>query len=281
MRFAWCPTARTDPVTSSTGLESFETEARTLAQFFLHPGVVPVHNYFRENGTGYIVMHFLRGRTLKERLRERGGRLTSEEALGVLAPILETLSAVHATGLLHRDISPDNIYICDSGRVCLLDFGAARHAVRLRSRSLSVQFKAGYTPEEQFRRHGEQGPWTDVYAVAATLYRALTGDVPQSALDRLQEDRVVRPSRVASGVPEHVDAAIMRGLALRADRRFRTIDEFARALAVSPSERPRDPNGGGEQISPGGRYVARSGRGGPHVGDCRGRRSGSRDPHPR
>ncbi|MEQ1907936.1 MAG: serine/threonine-protein kinase [Vicinamibacterales bacterium] len=228
------------------GLESFETEARTLARFVLHPGVVPIHNYFRENGTGYIVMHYLQGRTLRDLLRDRGGRIASDEALTYIAPVLDTLSSIHATGLLHRDISPDNIYVCDTGRVCVLDFGAARHAVRQRSRSLSVQFKAGYTPEEQFRRRGEQGPWTDVYAVAATLFRAITGDVPQSALDRLQDDRVTRPSTMASGVPAYVDAAIMRGLALRAERRFRTIEDLARALAVktpvvatppSPAER--------------------------------------------
>ena len=217
------------------GLESFETEARTLAQFVLHPGVVPIHNYFRENGTGYIVMHFLQGRTLRDLLRDRGGRVTTDEALTYLTPVFDTLQSIHATGLLHRDISPDNIYVCDTGRVCLLDFGAARHAVRLRSRSLSVQFKAGYTPEEQFRRRGEQGPWTDVYAVAATLFRAITGEVPQSALDRLQDDRVPKPSTLASGVPAHVDTAIMRGLALRAERRFRTIDDFARALGVGPA----------------------------------------------
>jgi hypothetical protein len=227
------------------GLESFEAEARSLARFFELPGVVPVHNYFQENGTGYIVMPFLEGGTLKDRLRDSGGRIASDEAVQYIAPLLETLTAIHATGLLHRDISPDNIYVCDSGRVCLLDFGAARNAVRQRSRSLSVQFKPGYTPEEQFRRRGAQGPWTDVYAVSATLYRAITGVVPQSALDRLQEDHVVRPSALVATVPPQIDAAIMRGLALRAERRFQSVKEFATALgidrvrAAAPEQRPQ------------------------------------------
>jgi serine/threonine protein kinase len=214
------------------GLDSFETEARTLARFFAQPGVVPVLNYFRENGTGYIVMHFLEGCTLMDRLHEAGDRIDAAEALAHLAQVLVTLTVIHDAGLLHRDISPDNIYVCSSGRVCLLDFGAARHAMRQRSRNLSVQFKVGYTPEEQFRGDGDQGPWTDVYATAATFYRAVTGVTPPSALERLQKDSLESPSRLRTSLSPAVEAAIMRALAVRGSHRFRSAADFARALGL-------------------------------------------------
>src|SRR5262245_17801530 len=165
------------------GLEAFEAEARTLARCYTLPGVVDVLNYFRENGTGYIVMHYLRGKTLRDHLRERGSPLPFDEAAAIMQPLLVALQEVHRLNLVHRHISPDNVYMGETGRVCLLDFGAARNAVRDRSKSLSVQFKVGYTPEEQYRREGRQGPWTDIYAAAATMYRVMTGVPPPPALD--------------------------------------------------------------------------------------------------
>ena len=214
------------------GLEAFEGEARALARCTAQPGVVDVLGYFRENGTGYIVMPYLRGRTLRDHLRARGLPLPFEEAATIVRPVLDALQDVHRLGLVHRDISPDNIYICDSGRVCLLDFGAARNAVRDRSRSLSVQFKIGYTPEEQYRRHGEQGPWTDVYAAAATFYRAITGVTPLPSLDRLTRDQLRPPGALGVAIPRQAERALMRALAVQASRRYRTVDEFSTDLAL-------------------------------------------------
>jgi hypothetical protein len=219
------------PMNFGYGLEAFEAEARTLARCYVLPGVVDVLNYFRENGTGYIVMHYLRGRTLRDHLRERGTPLPYEEAIAVMLPLLIALQEVHRLGLVHRDISPDNIYICDSGRVCLLDFGAARNAVRDRSKSLSVQFKVGYTPEEQYRRQGVQGPWTDVYAAAATLYRVMTGVVPQPALDRLQSDQLQTPSALGVTMPREAERALLRALAVHAEQRYRSVEAFLQDLA--------------------------------------------------
>jgi serine/threonine protein kinase len=213
------------------GLEAFEAEARTLAQCYNLPGVVDVLNYFRENGTGYIVMHYLRGRTLREHLRERGLPLPFDEAVAIMQPLLIALQEVHRLGLVHRDISPDNVYLCDFGRVCLLDFGAARNAVRDRSKSLSVQFKGGYTPEEQYRRQGQQGPWTDIYAAAATMYRALTGQAPPPALDRLQQDQLQPPSRLGVTMPRDAEQALLRALAVHADQRYRSAEAFLADLA--------------------------------------------------
>lgn len=208
------------------GLEAFEGEARTLAKCHTLDGVVDVLNYFRENGTGYIVMHYLRGRTLREHLRAQSAPLPYGDAAAIVRPVLDALREVHRLGLVHRDISPDNLYICDSGRVCLLDFGAARNAVRDRSKSLSVQFKIGYTPEEQYRRHGAQGPWTDIYAAAATFYRALTGLTPPPSLDRLSLDQLRPPGALGVTMPRRAERALMRALAVQASARYRTIDEF-------------------------------------------------------
>jgi serine/threonine protein kinase len=221
-----------DGVTNfGAGLDAFEAEARTLARCYGLSGVVDVLNYFRENGTGYIVMHYLQGRTFREHLRAREAPLAYEETVTIMRPVLAALREVHRLGLVHRDVSPDNIYICDSGRVCLLDFGAARNAVRDHSKSLSVQFKAGYTPEEQYRRHGAQGPWTDLYAAAATIYRALTGVTPPPALDRLKQDQLRPPGSLGAALPRAAERALMRALAVRADQRPRGVMEFLEQFA--------------------------------------------------
>jgi hypothetical protein len=219
------------PINFEYGLDAFEAEARTLARCYHLPGVVDVLNYFRENGTGYIVMHYLRGRTLRDHLRERATPLPFEEAAAIMRPLLIALQEVHRLGLVHRDISPDNVYICDDGRVCLLDFGAARNAVRDRSKSLSVQFKVGYTPEEQYRRQGQQGPWTDIYAAAATMYRAMTGVPPPPALDRLQSDQLQSPSTLGVVMPRDAERALLRALAVHAEQRYRSADAFLADLA--------------------------------------------------
>lgn len=172
------------------GLEKFLDEARTLARFDEVPEVVTIKDYFRVNGTAYIVMSYIEGITLKEYLAQKGGTLSLDAVLTFILPILKALEQVHKVGILHRDVSPDNIFITKNFNVKLLDFGAARFAMGEQSKSLSVILKPGYAPEEQYRTKGKQGPWTDVYAVAATMYRALTGETPPEALDRLAEDEL-------------------------------------------------------------------------------------------
>lgn len=139
------------------GLQRFQDEARTLAKFQQHAGIVSVYNFFRANATGYMVMEYVEGITLKAFL-EHKGPIPYETARQALLPVMDALRAVHAEGLLHRDVAPDNIYITFGKRVKLLDFGAARFATGGHSRSLSVILKPGYAPEEQYRTHGKQGP---------------------------------------------------------------------------------------------------------------------------
>jgi tetratricopeptide (TPR) repeat protein len=148
----------------------------------------------------------------------------------VALPAMDALAAVHAEGILHRDISPDNIYLTRSGKVKLIDFGAARNALGQKSRNLSIILKEGYAPEEQYRASGIQGPWTDVYAMAATLYHAITGRIPQPALDRQAQDNLQWPSQMQIQIEPRVEAALMKALAIKANERFQSMEDFKAAL---------------------------------------------------
>jgi serine/threonine protein kinase len=221
------PHAQTD---FEHGLRSFMSEGRILAHFSDHPCIVSVLNLFEENHTGYLVMGYLEGMTLGQSLANSGGRLPYDVARGIMMRVMDGLREVHSQGLLHRDISPDNIYLTRQGLVKILDFGAARFEAGERSQSLSVVLKEGYAPEEQYRRNGAQGPWTDVYAVAATLYRAITGVTPPPALDRLHSDTLQSPRQLGVAMPSADEAALWRGLALKAGDRFQSVESFQQAL---------------------------------------------------
>lgn len=231
------------------GLESFLQEARTLARFDGSPNIVGVRDFFTENGTAYLVMNYLEGITLKQYLVRSGGKpVPFEKMLGILLPVMDALCTVHAAGLLHRDVSPDNIFLTTSGQVTLIDFGAARQSMNLnvqnvQQQSVSVILKPGYAPEEQYRSHGRQGPWTDIYALGATMYRTLTGRIPPEALDRLENDTLVPPSKLGIRIPAYAEAAILRAMAVHAENRFQTVDEFRAALlkgAQQPARQVRD-----------------------------------------
>jgi serine/threonine protein kinase len=212
------------------GLDRFMEEARVLKKFSNHPGIVSVDTVFRDNGTAYLVMEFLDGVTFEEFLARRAGRITFETAMRVVLPSMDALAAVHAEGILHRDISPDNIYLTRAGKVKLIDFGAARNALSQKSRNLSIILKEGYAPEEQYRASGIQGPWTDVYAMAATLYHAITGRIPQPALDRQAQDNLQWPSQMQIEIEPRVEAALMKALAIKANDRFQSMEDFKAAL---------------------------------------------------
>ncbi|WP_078410206.1 protein kinase domain-containing protein [Priestia abyssalis] len=218
------------------GLKKFLDEAKTLAQFNAHPGIVGVRDFFRENGTAYLVMYYLEGIDFKQYLEMQGGKIPFGTALKIMIPVMDALREVHGTGTLHRDISPDNIYITAEGQVKVLDFGAARHAMNEFSKSISVILKPGYAPEEQYRSKGKQGPWTDVYAAAATFYRAIVGHVPPESLDRLEEDTIERPSKLGADIPPEAEAALMKALAVKQTDRYQIIGEFQQALLKSTGE---------------------------------------------
>ena len=179
------------------GRKKFSDEGQVLAGCNSVPGVVRIYDVFYANGTAYLVMEYLEGETLKTRL-SREGTLSSEEALKIIVPVLDALDGIHSSGLIHRDVAPDNIFLCKNGDVKLIDFGAARYATTSFSRSLSIILKSGYSPEEQYRSRGEQGPWTDIYAAGATLFRMLTGVTPPDAMERTSND-ILRTAVAASG----------------------------------------------------------------------------------
>jgi serine/threonine protein kinase len=218
------------------GLARFLEEARILARFVEHPNVISVRDYFEANGTAYLVMNYLEGLTLENYLSFRGGRIPVEEALAIFMPVLDALKEVHQVGILHRDISPDNLLIDNRGRVTVIDFGAARQEVRGKSKMLSVILKAGYAPEEQHRSRGEQGPWTDIYAVSATIYRAITGEKPPEAIDRLAEDVLIIPSMKGIEISGKVEKVLFKGLAVRASDRFQNVSEFQQAFIDAQAE---------------------------------------------
>ncbi|MDV3428439.1 MAG: protein kinase, partial [Bacillota bacterium] len=212
------------------GLEKYVEEARTLAAFSEEPGIVSILNYFMENNTAYIVMPYLEGITLKEYIENEGGKISYNKALDIMLPVTDALIEVHAAGMLHRDISPENIFITDSGQVKLLDFGAARYSMGEHSKSLSIILKPGYAPSEQYYTKGKQGPWTDIYAAAATIYKAITGENLPEALERLDEDTLKKPSQLNIDIPKEAEDALMKALSVKITDRYQTVTEFQDGL---------------------------------------------------
>lgn len=216
-----------------TGLQKFLEEAQRLSKFQNTPGIVSILDTFSENLTAYIVMEYLEGSTLKEYLKENGGKMPYDKAIEVILPILAALTAVHKEGIIHRDIAPDNIFLTKDGEVKLLDFGAARYATNGYSKSLSVILKPGYAPEEQYFSHGKQGPWSDVYATAATLYRMITGVVPEESLERKEKDNLKAPSALGVKLPKNAEKAILNALNIKAENRTQTAAEFEDQLLAT------------------------------------------------
>lgn len=219
------------------GLVKTLEEAKRLAKFEAVSGIVQIYDCFEANGTVYIVMEFLEGMSLKQYLAERG-KMPPEQAVPVILQVAAAMEEVHKAGILHRDIAPDNIYIlnpnqADTLQVKLLDFGAARYATTKHSKSLSVIIKPGYAPEEQYRSRGDQGSWTDVYALAATLYKMLTGVTPEDAMERSVKDDLKKPSRMGVKISRPMETALMNALHVKIQDRTQTMDEFARELMAA------------------------------------------------
>ena len=215
------------------GKECFLKEAETLAQFIGVEGIVKIHTYFEENGTAYFVMDYVEGMSFDDYIKLNGGKVTYDVAESVLMRIIEALAVVHSKGIVHRDVTPDNIYITNDGSVKLLDFGAARYSLGDKSRSLDVVLKHGFAPKEQYTRHGKQGPFTDIYTVAASSYFAITGKRPPDSIDRIDEDDLVPPSVLGVDIPKEKENAILKAMSVQPGDRFQTMDEFKAALCYN------------------------------------------------
>lgn len=221
----------------AAGKARFLEEARNMAKFNTHPNIINIYDFFEENNTAYIVMEYLDGVNYKEYINRAGGRLSPDQALTVTQAVLSALSEVHKNGILHRDISPDNIFICKNGSIKLIDFGAARFSAKDEERTRTVILKPGFAPPEQYQTRSRQGPWTDIYAVAATLYRAVTGIVPEESVNRVEEDLLAEPEEKCPGLSHNLNNAILRAMALQYELRFQSAEEFQRALQGETSVR--------------------------------------------
>ena len=212
------------------GMDRFLDEARTLAEFIGNKNIVKVHRFFKENGTAYFVMDYVKGMSFVDLLKRKGGKISWDEAWAVLSPIVNALGIVHSKGIVHRDVAPDNIVIGVDGHVKLLDFGAARYSMGQYSKSLDVILKRGFAPVEQYTRHGRQGPYTDVYALAATFYVAVTGRVPPESTERMDQEKLIPPRELGADIPVYAEQALLKAIALNSSQRFQTMDEFRRAV---------------------------------------------------
>jgi len=236
------------------GLDRFRREAQTLVAF-QHPNIVSVYRFFEANGTAYLVMDYEDGDSLSAILEKRK-TLPEDEVHSILVPLLSGLEHVHKAGFLHRDIKPGNIYLRRNGSPVLLDFGAARLAVGARSQSLTSIVSAGYAPFEQYTTRGNQGPWTDIYALGGVLYRAITGQRPPDAPDRIRTDPYVPAvkaspkGKYSAGLLAAIDAALI----VDEERRPRSLDQWraifdgapwppaeAPTAALPPAETPSAP----------------------------------------
>ena len=211
------------------GKERFLKEARTMAKFSKDEGSVKALDFFEINNTAYIVMEYLEGITLKQYLRENQ-RIAPEDLIELLVPLIESLDEIHSQGMIHRDISPDNIMVLPDGRIKLMDFGAARDYTEFGEKSLSIVLKPGYAPPEQYQTHGVQGPWTDIYALCATMYKCITGENPPDAIERVMDDSLKKISEFGIDIPPQEEAAIIKGMSVSAKDRYQDIKDFCEDL---------------------------------------------------
>ncbi len=208
------------------GMQAFISEARLLARFKEIQGIVKVHNFFRENGTAYIVMEYVDGQSVKQYIRQNGN-LPASRVLEMMGQAMHVLEAVHQQQFVHRDVSVDNFMISKEGRLVLIDFGAARYTNSLDEKTRTMMCKRGFSAIEQYSTSGKQGPWTDVYGMCATMYYMLTGILPQSSTDRILRDEVVSLTEMNEiELSRKQKAAIMKGMEVDRLKRYQSMREL-------------------------------------------------------
>lgn len=208
------------------GRDRFFREAQKVARFDNNPGVVSVKNCFLENGTAYIIMEYISGINLGTYAAQRGGKLGFQETLQLLKTPIQTLEELHRYSTYHRDISPENLMLSKTGTVKLIDFGSAMESdSEKKTRVLMV--RSGYSPVEMYSSTGKDGPYSDVYSMAATIYKLITGVTPPAATERLNADSLVRPTMLGvKKISQEQEAALMKGMAVQLNDRYQTMAEF-------------------------------------------------------
>ena len=223
------------------GAERFFEEAKMVSRFNGNPNIVSVYEFFYENQTAYFVMEYLDGMDLKKYTAKNGGKLEVDEAVRIIEPIMDALTVVHSAGVLHRDISPDNIFLTNDNEVKLIDFGAARQVIGEQSKSLSIVLKQGFAPIEQYQTHGHFGPWSDIYALCAAFYFMITGKVPEAAMDRMELDQLMPPSAMGIEIPISLEQILMRGLSYKAADRPQSVIELKAGFMEALPKQEEEP----------------------------------------
>lgn len=211
--------------------ERFLAEAKTMAKFGNHRSIPNVFDFFEENGTAYIVMEFLDGVPLNKYMKQHGGKVDSDLAIMIANEICNALDSLHKQGIVHRDVAPDNVFICQGKeiKIKLMDLGAAKLADET-DKVIDIILKPGYSPPEQYDNSKNIGPWTDIYALGATLYAMLTGIKPDESTNRKIDDKVIQPSEIIPDFSENLNNTIMKAMAVDRHMRFKNVGEFTKAI---------------------------------------------------
>ena len=212
------------------GMRRFLNEARSLAQFNTNPSVVSIYDFFEENNTAYLIMEYLEGEDMKKHVGPAGNVLDFEYVKWLADYLCDTLAQIHEAGIVHRDISPDNIFICNDGNIKLIDFGAVKQSMNKENESVTVILKQGYAPIEQYSSKGKLGPWTDIYALGATIYRLITGRVPPESVERMVNDLLVPAHMLNPEIPKNFSFALMKAMSLKMEDRYHSMQEFKAGL---------------------------------------------------
>lgn len=210
------------------GMENYIQEARTLSRFYMMPGIVSVRDFFHGNNTAYIVMEYVDGIDMRKYLKKLGRNLRPEEVFPILKDVFKALNEVHKAGIIHRDISPDNIMLTREGRAKLIDFGASKNYANIGKGPILL--KKGYAPIEQYSKEGRQGPWTDVYSMCASIYYLLTGIRIPTPQERMEKDTVELLQVAGVPISEERDQALRKGMSIEAGDRHQTMADLYQDL---------------------------------------------------
>lgn len=214
------------------GREKFLLEAQTLQRLGKNPNVVDIWNYFPENNTAYLVMEYLNGTNMRQLIKSQNGKVDVKLAKEVFVTVASALMPIHRQGILHRDLSPENIIITNSGQIKLIDFGAARSYVSAQKSGLSILLKPGYAPPEQYDKHGDQGPWSDVYALCATFYNVISRKMPVDAQFRKRGQKLPTLSELGCAVTQTTSNVIAKGMELDINKRYKSFDQLLNDIDI-------------------------------------------------